>query len=146
MYTSLARFSLGYFYAERKKNFMNPKGLNIKRLDANEISRKMEKHIADYFTGFQLCKNQSIFSEGFILHRAEVLGIIPVKHHPLFSDHDKFLGLSGYVTVTCDDGSTADHVVMLLLDEHHEYAYLLCTQNTDEDETPRNVIIKDVWA
>jgi hypothetical protein len=122
------------------------RGLCVKGLDSSEISKRLERYVSDYFNGFALNKGTTMFSEGFILDRPEVLGIIPVKHHPRFSDTCKFLGLSGYITATCSDGSTTDHVIMLLLDEKHEHAFFLCTHEADEDGTPQTVIIKDFLA
>jgi len=121
---------------------MSITGLDVKGLDTTEISRKLEVFVADYFKGYSLGAGQSMFQEGFMLEFGELMDTIPLQHHHLFNDDTEFVCMSGFITVGYVDGKADERIISLIMDEHSEYAYLLCLlQEVDgEGET---VIIKD---
>jgi len=119
------------------------KGLCVKGLDTVEISQRMVRYVANYFYDYKLGAGQSMFVENFILHFDEVRDTIPAEHHILFTDDDKFSGMSGYVTVDYAQSESKEHVVMLLMDEHSTYIYFLCLQETNEKGEDKIIIIND---
>ena len=114
--------------------------MDVVGLDTSEISQKLEKYVVDYFQGFKLGKNQSMFAEGHTFDFTEVLHLIPEPHHHAFTDDSKFLGMCGDITVSNPQGQPTEHTLMLLLNEESSQAYVLATQQPDMGET---VIIKD---
>jgi len=122
---------------------MDARGLYIAGLDANGISSKLETYIADYIKGYKLGTGQSILVEGHIFYFSEVKHMVRTKHHHLFTDDEKFLGMSGYIATGNKHGEANQLIVMVLLDELSKYAYSLCVQDADEDGAERIIIIKD---
>ena len=122
---------------------MSLKGLDVRRLDSVGISQLLKTYVSDYFNGYELDEGQSMFQEGHIFYFDEVKGIMPTKYHHLIVDDDKFGGLSGYITVGCEDGQADERIISVLMCECGAYLYLLCVQETDEDGTERTTIIKD---
>ena len=118
------------------------KGLCVKGLDIIEIGRVMETYVAEYVAGYRLGLGQSMFAESHMLYFNEVKAIIPGKYHNLFTDESKFIGASGYAMDNHVQGKADEYVVMLLMDEHSERAFLLCLQETDNSIS----IIKDFLA
>jgi hypothetical protein len=119
--------------------------MNIKGLDLTEISRRLEKHITDYFTGYTLAAGQCLFAESYLFYFDEVKHIIPGKYHNLFKDTDKFNGASGFIKPNAMSSKSDECVVMLLTDEFYEKAYLLCLQETDEAGKERIIILQDFF-
>ena len=122
---------------------MSFKGLRIKGLDMVDISLKLEKYVAEYFNSYVLGIGQSMFNEAYYFQFNEVKEMIPVNHHHLFTDKDRLIGMSGYISLNDNlDG----RVIMMLTDEYGEYAYLLYLQSEDENGNTKSVIIKDFLA
>jgi len=142
-------FLLGYFIFEMRLSIlkgvecMSIKGLRIKGLDTVDVSLKLEKYVAEYFTGYALGIGQSMFMEAYFFHFSEVKEMIPVNHHHLFTENDRLIGMSGYISL---NDNLDERVIMMLTDEHGEYAYLLYLQSEDENGNTESVIIKDFLA
>jgi len=119
------------------------KGLYIGGIESTGISQLMEKYVAEYFKSYKLDEGQSMFQEGHIFYFEEVEGIIPAKYHHFINNEDKFGGLSGYITVDCEDENTDERIISVLMCECGSYLYLLSTQEIDENGIERTIIIKD---
>jgi hypothetical protein len=120
--------------------------MNVKELDVYEISRKLERYIADYFNGYRLGANESMLQEGYLLYFEEIESMLPKKYLKLFADKDKFLCMSGFIALDKSHGETEQHVISLLMDEQGERAFLLCLEKTNEDGEEKTIIIKDFLA
>jgi len=120
-------------------DFMGMNGLYIGGIDSTGISKLVEKHVSEYFSGYRLDEGQSMFQEGNIFYFEEVKEIIPTKYHQFITDVDKFGGLSGCITLE----SGEEHIVSVMMCECGAYIYFLFTQEPDEGGIERAVIIKD---
>ena len=118
---------------------MNIQGLEVKGLDSTEISQKLEIYVAEYFNGYKLGEGESMFMEGYVLEFGEVNDWIPTEYHNHFKDDDKFNCMSGYIVVDNKDGKTDERIISIVMDEHSEYVYLLCLQESEDSTT----IVKD---
>ncbi|MCL1882139.1 MAG: hypothetical protein FWF81_00070 [Defluviitaleaceae bacterium] len=122
------------------------KGLDVKGLDVYELSRKMEKFVTAHFNDYKLGADESMFMEGHLFYYEEVQKMFPSKHQHLFTGDCKFLGMSGYITVNHAGDKADERIIMLLMDEQSERAYLLCLEETDEQGNENTVIIEDFLA
>ena len=122
---------------------MQAKGLCVKGLDVYEISKKLEPYVSDYFSGFKIGTNESLLQEGFLFTYDEVNDMIPAKHHHLFTDDCKLLGMSGYITLSNTAGKPDERILMVLFDEDSEYLYLVCLQEENEQGDEQSIIIAD---
>ena len=113
------------------------RGLCIKGLDAAQISTKLSVYLENHVTGFTLPVGQSIFQENYLLHFEDVMETIPRQYHHLFTDTDKFSGLSGFIQ------ANEQYTVMLLADETLSKAYLLTLQYQDTKGGEISAIIGD---
>ena len=118
---------------------MGLNGLYIGGIDSTGISKLVEKHVSEYFSGYRLDEEQSIFQEGNVFYFEEVKEIIPTKYHQFITDMDKFGGLSGCITLE----SGEEHVISVLLCECGAYLLFLCVQEPNEDGIERTIIIED---
>jgi len=114
------------------------KGLDVRGLDATDISRRMEKYVSAHFKGFKLSGGNSLFQENYVLDFTEVKAMIPQEYHHLFKDTDLFNGASGFM-----EHDSQTYIIMLLSDENHATAYLLTMQWTDKTGKENTVIIGD---
>jgi len=122
---------------------MDVKGLCVRGLDVYEISQKLEKYVSDYFAGFKLGADESLFHEGHLFWFEEIEGMFPKKHLKFFSDKDKFLCMSGFIAIRNTLDEEEQHVISLIMNEHGERAFLLCVEKADEDGEEKTAIIKD---
>ena len=118
------------------------KGLDVKGLDATDISRKIENYVVEHFKGFKVDTSESFFMEGHRFSHEEISGLIPDKYAHLFSDEDTFMGLDGFVIFDNKDPCS----IALLLDENQERAYLLCVDEPDEQGNENMIVIGDFLA
>ena len=122
---------------------MKTKGLDIKGLDATKINQKLKKFISDYFPNFNLSEDEPLFQEGHLFSLDEISGMLPEKYFEIFTEESKFICMCGFF----NDGNLRNDVdecfISLVLDESHEYAYLLCLNETDKDGEERTIVIKD---
>lgn len=118
-------------------------GLEVKDLNTTEISQKLEIYVANHFQGYKLGEGESMFMEGYMFEFDEIKGVIPSKHHHLFTNESRFNGMSGYVTVGYVDGKKDERVISILMDEDSAYAYLLCIHEENEEEDDTITLIKD---
>jgi|GEM_PF-3094934 len=119
------------------------KGLDVKGLDVTELSRKMEKYIADYFPDYTPNTDKPLFLEGHLFWLEEIISFLPDYHYQYFTDNSRFIGMSGYLAIDYIWDKASDSFVMLLMDEHSEYAYLLFLREMNKLGVGRTIIIKD---
>ena len=117
---------------------MGLNGLYIGGIDSTGISKLVEKHVSEYFSGYRLDEGQSMFQEGNIFYFEEVKEIIPTKYHQFITDKDKFGGLSGCFTLE----SGEERIISVLLCECGTYLLWLYVHELDTDGI-EPVIIKD---
>ena len=115
------------------------KGLDVRGMDATEISRKMEKYVADYFKGYSLGEGESMFMEGHLFRLEEISDMLPKKYLTLFNDGAEFITMSGFINV----GEANERVISVVMDEQSNYVYLLLMHETDENGEEKGIVIKD---
>ena len=112
-------------------------GLDVRGFTLTEISRKLEKYVADYFIGHELPENESYFAENYLFHFSEVKHLVDSKYHHLFNDDSKFNGASGIF-----EFDATERVLMLLASEDYSKIFFLFVQESDGN-AQRDILIAD---
>ena len=126
---------------------MDIKGLDVQGLDILQISKKMEVHLTEHFTGHTLINDTNgIFQESYRLAHEEIDHLlIQPEGVQLYNGDEWFCGASGIVELTnISNGEKETYTVMLVLDEPQSKALYLyvskwnATTQSDVDTLVKN--------
>ena len=114
-------------------------GLDVKGLTLTEISRKLEKYVANYFKGHELPTNENYFAESYLFHFEELKHLVNEKYHHLFKDDDKLNGASGIF----DFDSTERILMMLATEDYSKILFLFVQEPDDVSNAQRDIVLAD---